>query len=53
MAIPVGINGFGRVGRLALRAGQEHDELEFVAVNEPGAPASSMAVRACAIRALS
>ena len=32
----VGINGFGRMGRLALRAGFEVPELEFAAVNEPG-----------------
>ncbi len=31
----VGINGFGRMGRLALRAAFDSDELEFVAVNEP------------------
>ena len=31
----VGINGFGRMGRLALRAAWEHPDLDFVAVNEP------------------
>ncbi|MCE2392609.1 MAG: ArsJ-associated glyceraldehyde-3-phosphate dehydrogenase [Proteobacteria bacterium] len=31
----VGINGFGRMGRLALRAGWDAAELEFVALNEP------------------
>ncbi len=30
----VGINGFGRIGRLALRAGWGQDDLEFVHVNE-------------------
>ena len=30
----VGINGFGRMGRLALRAGWAHDDLDFVHVNE-------------------
>ncbi len=30
----VGINGFGRIGRLALRAGWGRDDLEFVHVNE-------------------
>ena len=30
----VGINGFGRMGRLALRVGWERPELEFVHVNE-------------------
>jgi glyceraldehyde 3-phosphate dehydrogenase len=29
------INGFGRVGRLALRAGWDRDDLEFVHINEP------------------
>lgn len=40
----VGINGFGRMGRLALRAGWERDDLEFVAVNEPNACAETMAL---------
>ena len=31
----VGINGFGRMGRLALRAGWLREDLEFVAINEP------------------
>lgn len=31
----VAINGFGRVGRLALRAGWDRDDIEFVHVNEP------------------
>jgi glyceraldehyde 3-phosphate dehydrogenase len=30
----VGINGFGRIGRLALRAGWSRDDLDFVHVNE-------------------
>lgn len=32
--IKVGINGFGRIGRLALRAGWAFPELEFVHINE-------------------
>lgn len=32
--IRIGINGFGRMGRLALRAGWSHPELEFVHINE-------------------
>ena len=32
--VRVGINGFGRMGRLALRAGWQSAELEFVHVNE-------------------
>lgn len=34
MAIRVGINGFGRIGRNVLRAGYKNRELEFVAVND-------------------
>ncbi|MBM4277373.1 MAG: type I glyceraldehyde-3-phosphate dehydrogenase [Deltaproteobacteria bacterium] len=34
MAIRVGINGFGRIGRNVLRAGFNRKDLEFVAVND-------------------
>jgi glyceraldehyde 3-phosphate dehydrogenase len=34
MAIKVGINGFGRIGRNIMRAALGHDDLEFVAVND-------------------
>ena len=34
MAVKVGINGFGRIGRNVLRAGLNKKELEFVAVND-------------------
>ncbi len=34
MAIKVGINGFGRIGRLVYRAGMNNPNLEFVAVND-------------------
>lgn len=34
MAIRVGINGFGRIGRNVLRAGLNDPEIEFVAVND-------------------
>src|SRR5687768_7491037 len=34
MAIRVGINGFGRIGRNILRAALHDEELEFVAVND-------------------
>lgn len=33
--IKVGINGFGRIGRLALRAAWDWPELEFVQINDP------------------
>ena len=34
MTIRVAINGFGRMGKLALRAGLNSDQLEFVHINE-------------------
>jgi len=34
MAIRVGINGFGRIGRLVVRAGLRAGDIEFVAVND-------------------
>lgn len=41
MTIRVGINGFGRMGRLALRAGWNDPELQFVQINDPaGDPAT-------------
>ena len=43
MATRVGINGFGRMGRLALRAAWEWPELAFTHVNEPGGDASTAA----------
>ena len=35
MAIKVGINGFGRIGRLVFRAGIKNPEIEFVGINDP------------------
>ena len=35
MSIKVGINGFGRIGRLVFRAGIVRDDIEIVAVNAP------------------
>lgn len=34
MSVRVAINGFGRIGRLALKAGLQNKNLEFVAVND-------------------
>jgi len=34
MSVKVAINGFGRIGRLVLRAGLKSKEVEFVAVND-------------------
>jgi glyceraldehyde 3-phosphate dehydrogenase len=39
----VGINGFGRIGRLALRAAWERDDIRVVHVNEPHADARTCA----------
>src|SRR3989338_1965621 len=38
MAIRVGINGFGRIGRNVFRAGVNNKEIEFVAVNDLPVP---------------
>ncbi len=35
MAVKIGINGFGRIGRLVFRAGIQNPDYEFVAVNDP------------------
>jgi len=35
MVIKVGINGFGRIGRLVFRSSFERDDIEVVAVNDP------------------
>ncbi|MHC4959076.1 MAG: glyceraldehyde 3-phosphate dehydrogenase NAD-binding domain-containing protein [Planctomycetota bacterium] len=40
----VGINGFGRMGRLVLRAGWGLGGLDFVAIHEPNADAETMAL---------
>jgi len=42
-ATRVAINGFGRMGRLALRAGWEREDLEFVHLNEPNGDAATAA----------
>lgn len=34
MSVKVGINGFGRIGRLVLRAGINDSDIDFVAVND-------------------
>ena len=33
--IKVGINGFGRIGRIVFRNAVEHQDIEIVAVNDP------------------
>ena len=43
MAVRVGINGFGRIGRLVFRAAMEsgRGDIEFVAINDLGSPADN------------
>ncbi len=43
MTIKVGINGFGRMGRLALRAAWGWPEFEFIQINDPGGDATTLA----------
>jgi glyceraldehyde 3-phosphate dehydrogenase len=43
MAIRIGINGFGRMGRLALRAGWGRRDVEFVHINEIAGDADTAA----------
>lgn len=42
MTIKVGINGFGRIGRLALRAAFDWPELEFVQINDVAGDAATL-----------
>lgn len=43
MTVKIGINGFGRMGRLALRAAWEWDDVEFVHINDPAGDAKTLA----------
>ncbi len=43
MSVKVGINGFGRIGKLAFQAALKNDEVEVVAVNDPFIAADYMA----------
>ena len=43
MTIKVGINGFGRIGRLALRASFDWPELEFVQINDVAGDTATLA----------
>lgn len=42
MAIKVGINGFGRIGRLVMRAARTNPNIQIVAVNDPFIPVEYM-----------
>jgi glyceraldehyde 3-phosphate dehydrogenase len=43
MSITIGINGFGRIGRLALRAAWDWPEFDFVQINDPAGDAATHA----------
>ncbi|MBL4667093.1 MAG: ArsJ-associated glyceraldehyde-3-phosphate dehydrogenase [Sneathiella sp.] len=43
MTIKIGINGFGRMGRLALKAAWDWPEIEFIQINDPAGDAATFA----------
>ncbi|HEU0153348.1 MAG TPA: ArsJ-associated glyceraldehyde-3-phosphate dehydrogenase [Arenimonas sp.] len=43
MTLKIGINGFGRIGRLALRAAWAWPGVQFVRINDPGGDAATLA----------
>ena len=43
MSIKVGFNGFGRVGRLALRAAFDWNDVEIIRINDPAGDAATLA----------
>ena len=43
MTIKVGINGFGRMGRLSMRAAFDWEDVEFVQINDPAGDATTLA----------
>ena len=43
MTIKVGINGFGRMGRLAMRAAWDWPEMEIIHINDPAGDATTLA----------
>jgi len=43
MTIKVGINGFGRMGRLTLRAAYDWEGFEFIRINDPAGDAATLA----------
>ena len=42
MSIRVGINGFGRIGRLVMRAARDFPQIQVVAINDPFVPTDYM-----------
>ncbi|WP_028023945.1 ArsJ-associated glyceraldehyde-3-phosphate dehydrogenase [Enterovibrio calviensis] len=43
MTIKIGINGFGRMGRLTFRAAFDQKDVEFIAINDPEGDAATLA----------
>lgn len=43
MTIKIGINGFGRMGRLAMRVAFDWDDIEIVQINDPAGDAATLA----------
>lgn len=43
MTIKVGINGFGRIGRLSFRVGFDSEDIQFNLINDPAADAATLA----------
>lgn len=43
MTIKIGINGFGRMGRLSMRAAYDWDDIEIVHINDPAGNAETLA----------
>lgn len=43
MTIKIGINGFGRMGRLSMRAAFDRDDIEIVHINDPAGNAETLA----------
>ena len=43
MTIKIGINGFGRMGRLTMRAAYDWEDIEIVRVNDPAGDAATLA----------
>lgn len=43
MTFKVGINGFGRMGRLTMRAAYDWDDIEIIQINDPAGDAATLA----------
>lgn len=43
MTIKIGINGFGRMGRLSMRAAFDWDDVEIIQINDPAGDAATLA----------